>query len=464
MGRLAAYSNRVPRRLTMALLLAACSQRNLEIPIQPEDQSLVVVHERVAGRSALACAVDEGCPDLDLGNEEWRVLTLLYPQPLAELGLSPGSVPLLSPGDRAGEHLPASVRAFAADAADPQLRPVDLAQSPLYQEARYEPFGPCPNWDLRWSARAGNSEEIADTVSIDDRTVLVFGDSGEVLRVQDDAPGPELLNQTQPVWAAARAEDGTTYVLARDQRIYSLTPEADLVLLEAIPAVPQTIALTEEWSVDLAADGPSSVYVQIVASRPMRAHTSTVWHFDGSSWSIPHPTPPGTPLRLGQGSIPEALIRGLEGEALSTEFPQGPLVYLSKDRGLVPVRELLDSTQVYQLRRLSGDQVLVVGRLLSDEGRIQVGTLTGGGEIDWTLNMPLVGNAQWRCSESRSRGLLCYSGEGDTTFIGGPDRCRDVVPPWVKGTRRTYPMGEGWLLEARDNITGIESLHLLSLR
>lgn len=448
----------------MALVLAACSQRNLEIPIEPEDQSLVVIHDGVSGRSALACAVDGGCRDLELGTEEWRVLTVLYPKPLAELGLSPGPVPLLLPGDSGGEPLPASARAFAADAADPQLRPVVLAQSPLYQEARFQPFGPCPTWFLRWSARAGNSEEIADAVSIDDRTLLVFGADGEVLRVRDDAPSPELVNQTQPVLAAARAEDGTAYVLARDQRVYSLTPEAELVRVESIPAVPQPIDPARERLVNLATDGPSSVYVQIVGSRPMGAHTSTVWHFDGMSWSIPYPTAAGTPLRLGQSYIPEALARGLEGEALSTEFPEGPLVYLSKDRGLVTVRELLDVTQVYQLRRLSGGRILVVGRLMSDEGRVQVGQLRGGGEIDWTLNMPLLGNAQWRCSESRTRGFLCYSGEGDTTFIGGPERCRDVVPPWVKGTRRTHPMGEGWLLEVRDNITGVESLHLLSLR
>ncbi|MBK6687372.1 MAG: hypothetical protein IPG45_23075 [Deltaproteobacteria bacterium] len=450
--------------LALAGLEIGCSDRVLEIPIQAEDQSLVMISQGPAGRSALACEVAIGCPNLDLGPEDWRVLTILYPQPLAEFGLSPGAVPLLPPGDPQGQRLPISLRAFAAEAEDPELRPVPLEASALYQESRYDPDVPCPSWSLRWSARAGSSDLISDAVSIDDRTVLVFSASGEIVRVQDDSSGPELLNQTQPVLAATRGKDGTPYVLAQDQRIYSLTADAELTRLEAIPAVPQPIDPTQDKQVSLAADGPSSVYVQIVGSLTMGAQTSTVWHFDGSRWSIPYPTTPETPLRLGQNYNPEALVRGLDGEALSTKMPAAPLAYLTQNQGLVRVRELLDTSQVYQVRRLPEDQILVVGRLLSEEGRIQVGTLLGGGEISWSLNVPLIGNAQWRCSESKSRGFLCYSGEGDTTFIGGPDRCRDNVPPWVKGTRRTHPMGEGWLVEVRDNITGIEALHLLSLR
>jgi hypothetical protein len=77
MGRLGPYTSPVPRRLTMALALAGleigCSDRVLEIPIQAEDQSLVMISQGPAGRSALACEVAIGCPNLDLGPEDWRV-------------------------------------------------------------------------------------------------------------------------------------------------------------------------------------------------------------------------------------------------------------------------------------------------------------------------------------------------------------------------------------------------------
>lgn len=449
--------------LAVAVLGAACSDRVLQLPIQADDQSLLLIQDGPTGRSARACAVDGGCVDQALGREGWRILVILYPTPLAALGLNPGVVPLLPTSDPTGQPLPTSNRAFAADADDPELRSIAVEEAALYRESRYDPFGPCPSWYLRWSARAGSSDEIIDAVSMDDRTVWVFAANGEVVRVQEGSEGPQVLNQTQPVLAATRGGDGTPYVLAQDQRIYALTPEATLAPLP-IPALPQRIDLPRDRQVSLAADGPGSVYVQIVVSASMGAQISTVWHFDGARWSIPFPPDPETPPRLGQSSTPEALIRGLEGEALSTKLPVAPLSYLTKDHGLIRVREVLDATQVFQIRRLIDDQILVVGRLQSEEGRIQVGTLRGGGEITWTLTVPLIGNAQWRCSESRRRGFLCFSGEGDATFIGGPERCREVVPPWVKGTRRTHPMGEGWLLEVRDNITGIESLHLLSLR
>lgn len=439
------------------LVAAGCSDRTLTVPLIAEDESLVLL--RAGDPFALACDVESGCPAIELGHDDWEVLVLVYDQTTVALGLPAGAIALEDPASGVGARFPATERAFSATSEDPRLQPQTLGAARLYAESRYDPDPGCPSWREAWSSRPGNADRADGFLAVDARTVLVFADNGEVVRVRDTGQ-PEVVRAGPVLHRVTEAGDGVGYGFGVDRGIHRISDSGEATLLDAIPPLPQPQSETQPWSPHLAGDGPDDLFVLLVSGEgPTR--TSTVWHFDGVAWAVPSRDGAGAAYRTEQDAVSEVLMRGVRGQVFTSELPEAPLVRVTATGERIPVPELADVHQVMQLRRLTDGRVLISSRI-ARQGRVHIGALDAAGALVVEHTYDLPDSPNWICAEAARGGVYCSASDGFTTFLDGPADCASAHPPTFKGQRWMLRLGEGWLVKSYD-AGGVESLHRVDL-
>ncbi len=403
-------------------LAAACSVPETAWLAPPEigqaDRTAILIVDQSGEVSAHAFALDGEIrlrPPLALEGYADVVLVLLD-VPVTALGIEAG--PLVYPG--VGEALPPASAIFSSRLAHGSLTPwqEEDVNPALVTQLRLPGPGvdPCRPLEVSVTHLGVNAPPLF-LQPLDDRTVLVGLDTGEVFSVTATAAIPLTLEPEQVLTAAYRDERGQLWVSTRSAepaRVWRATLEVDRLMLAPITT---------------ATDGPelSALAVEDDGARVLGlSKTELVEHRDGRWRSA---------ATFGRGSQIGGMARDNRGDWIAVVQRATDIVRLSPDG-------------VASLEQIPGAGAVTAVALLEGHG-VTVGSNDGGlyseAELGWVSFADVGVEAAVQSLVALPEGLLVGSRNGfGVHWDAGRGRCPDqLLLSTVKDLTGAVPLAGG---------------------